>query len=166
MAAAPLRISAYTADAATATLMESVPGQISSFPKIATIAVGFGGFLLAAVGDWYKSRVKARDGPDKLVTTGPYRYLRHPNYTGEMVGWTCACLVLPILQIVSYSKTVTTVRPILPWLYSSIVGWLGICFATLAKEATGGLEKKQKEKYGGTPEYEEWIKSSWSGPML
>jgi hypothetical protein len=28
------------------------------------------------------------------------------------------------------------------------------------------LEQKQKEKYGGTPEYEEWIKSSWSGPML
>ena len=31
--------------------------------------------------------------------------------------------------------------------------------------ATTGLEKKQKEKYGGTLEYEAWIKTSWLGPM-
>jgi len=164
MVAAPLRISAHTA--ATGALMEFAPESISSFPKMATVAVGFGGFLLAAIGDWYKSRVKARDGPDKLVTTGPFRYLRHPNYTGEMIGWTCACLILPILQTVSYSQMAPTIRPYLPWLVSSIVGWSGICFAVLAGEATGGLEKKQKEKYGETPEYKKWIQSSWSGPML
>lgn len=167
MAAAPLRISSCTA--AAQVLAESV--SVSSFPKIAalwaTVAVGFGGFLLAAIGDWYKSKVKARDGPDKLVTTGPFRYLRHPNYTGEMIGWTCTCLILPILQTGAYTAAVTTtVRPIVPWLVCSIVGWFGICFQVLAREATGGLEKKQKEKYGGTPEYEKWVKNSWSGPML
>lgn len=166
MAAAPLRISAYTA--AAEALAESAP--VSSLPKIAalwaTIAVGFGGFLLAAIGDWYKSKIKARDGSNKLVTTGPFRYLRHPNYTGEMIGWTCACLILPILQTCSYNAVTTTVRPIVPWLVYSLVGWFGICFPTLGKEATGGLEKKHKEKYGGTPEYEKWIKTSWSGPML
>ena len=33
-------------------------------------------------------------------------------------------------------------------------------------EAAVGLEKKQKEKYGGTPEYENWVKGSWSGPVF
>ena len=52
-----------------------------------------------------------------------------------------------------------------PWLLASAFGWIGILFV-LAGEATAGLEKKQKEKYGGTPEYEAWIKGSWAGPML
>lgn len=51
------------------------------------------------------------------------------------------------------------------WLALAIVGWLGI-LGVLAGEATGGLERKQEEKYGGTPEYEAWIRKSWSGPML
>ena len=39
-------------------------------------------------------------------------------------------------------------------------------FQVLIGEGTVELEQKHKEKYGGTPEYEEWIKTSWSGPML
>jgi steroid 5-alpha reductase family enzyme len=125
-----------------------------------TLAVGFAGFLLAAVGDWYKCKIKARDGKDTLVTTGPYRYLRHPNYTGDTIGWTCVCLVLPLLSAMG------NFRRVIPWLAASIFGWAGIVFAVMIGEATMGLEKKQKEKYGGTPEYEEWIKKSWAGPML
>ena len=51
------------------------------------------------------------------------------------------------------------------WLGASAVGLAGIYFV-LAGEATAGLEKKQREKYGGSPEYEAWVASSWSGPML
>ena len=42
---------------------------------------------------------------------------------------------------------------------------MGILFV-LAGEATAGLEKKQKEKYGGDPKYEAWVKGSWAGPMI
>merc|ERR1711935_516515 len=119
---------------------------------MATLAVGFGGFLLAAVADWYKSMVKARDGPDTLVRTGPYRYLRHPNYTGDIVGWTCLCLLVPLLSVVGGSGSVR--RAVIPSLLSSIVGWAGMVFQVMIREATEGLEKKHKEKYGGTPEYE------------
>jgi len=125
-----------------------------------TLAVGFAGFLLAGIGDWYKCKIKARDGKDTLVTTGPYRYLRHPNYTGDMIGWTSVCLVLPLLSVMG------NFRRMVPWLAASIFGWAGMVFAVMIGEATVGLEKKHKEKYGGTPEYEEWIKRSWSGPML
>mmetsp|Transcript_27294 Transcript_27294/g.31156 ORF Transcript_27294/g.31156 Transcript_27294/m.31156 type:complete len:346 (+) Transcript_27294:246-1283(+) len=127
---------------------------------ISTLAIGFTGFLLAAVGDWYKSKIKARDGPQKLVTSGPFRYFRHPNYTGEIIGWTCLCLLLPLMSAGG------NIRRVIPWLIPSIIGWAGMVFAVLMGEATVDLEKKQKEKYGGTPEYKEWIKSSWSGPMF
>jgi len=132
---------------------------------MATLVVGFAGFLLAAVGDWYKSKIKARDGAHVLVTSGPFRYFRHPNYTGEIIGWTCSCLLLPVMVSVCVWD-VRIRRVMIPWLISSALGWAGIVFGVLAGEATGGLERKQREKYGGTPEYEKWIKSSWSGPML
>jgi steroid 5-alpha reductase family enzyme len=147
MAAAPMRILALTNPSGNAL-------------TTATLAVGFLGFSLAAVGDWYKCKIKARDGPDTLVTSGPFRYFRHPNYTGEMILWTCVCLLMPLVSVGG------NIRRTIPWLLSSFVGWAGMVFPVLIGEATVGLEQKQKEKYGGTPEYEEWIKSSWSGPML
>ncbi|CAJ1412844.1 unnamed protein product, partial [Effrenium voratum] len=45
------------------------------------------GWLLASFGDLYKSAMKAKDGEEKLVTSGPFRLLRHPNYTGEQLLW-------------------------------------------------------------------------------
>jgi hypothetical protein len=59
----------------------------------------------------------------------------------------------------AFAKTVA------PWLLASALGWVGI-MGVLAGEATAGLEKKQQAKYGGTPEYEAWLKGSWAGPML
>lgn len=149
MAAAPMKI-------------VSMHNPATTVANAATLALGGVGFGLAAVGDWYKSKIKARDGRDALVTTGPFKYLRHPNYTGEMLGWTSLCLAMPALSFAASPLR----RRMLPWMAASAVGWAGIVFSTLAGEATAGLEKKQREKYGGTPEYEEWIKTSWSGPMI
>ena len=36
----------------------------------------------------------------------------------------------------------------------------------LAGEASVGLERKQRAKYGGQPEYEAWVKGSWAGPVF
>ena len=47
----------------------------------AAVALTFVNFGVAGFSDLYKSFVKARQGPDTLVTTGPFRWFRHPNYT-------------------------------------------------------------------------------------
>ena len=47
---------------------------------------------------------------------------------------------------------------------TAAVGTAGIAYVLM--EAAGGLEKKQKGKYGGTAQYEEWVKGSWAGPVL
>ena len=60
------------------------------------------GFLIAALGDLWKSVAKAVRGDDALVVGGPYAVLRHPNYTGEQLLWSAnflagvlACRWLP-----------------------------------------------------------------------
>ena len=53
----------------------------------------------------------------------------------------------------------------LPWAVGGALGWVGILFV-LAGEQRRELEKKQREKYGGTPEYDEWCQKTWAGPVL
>ena len=48
-----------------------------------------------------------------------------------------------------------------PYLLLSVMGAAGISFVLAT--ATTGLEFRQKEKYGDTDEYQEWIKKSWVG---
>jgi steroid 5-alpha reductase family enzyme len=156
--AAPLRITAVQE------LLRghpALPAAGSSVGVTAAVALTFVNFGVAGFSDLYKSFVKARKGPDTLVTTGPFRWFRHPNYTFELFGWTTSFLagVLAALQ------GPLPVKDLLPWLGASALGWVGI-LGVLAAEAAAGLEKKQKEKYGGTPEYEDWVKRSWAGPSI
>ena len=146
--AAPLRVTAL-APAGTAA-------------AAAAMAVAYAGFGLAATGDIVKTVVKAREGKDFLVTGGPFRLLRHPNYTGELVGWS-ASLVAALLAAAKGGPSFA--RAVAPWIVGSLVGWAGILFV-LAGEATAGLEKKQQEKYGGTEKYEQWVTRTWAGPKL
>lgn len=121
------------------------------------VAVAWFGLLLAAWGDFTKSWVKGRDGPDVLVMVGPFRYFRHPNYTGEQILWTanalCAFVGAALLDV--------GLRNVLGSLIASAVGWAGIFFV-LAK-ATTSLEKKQAKRFEA---FMAWRKSSWSGWRL
>lgn len=113
------------------------------------------GFILAALGDLQKSIVKATNGEDTLVTGGVFRFLRHPNFTGETLAWTSSFLA---------AISVGNWRSNAGLLAASALGWAGIVFV-LAMASTN-LEKKQKEKYGDTPEYQEWVDGSWAGVTL
>jgi steroid 5-alpha reductase family enzyme len=46
------------------------------------------GFFFESVGDWQLSRFKANpDNRGKLLTSGVWRYTRHPNYFGDAAQW-------------------------------------------------------------------------------
>ena len=115
------------------------------------------GFVVAAVGDIHKSIAKARKGDDALVTGGVFSILRHPNYTGEVIGWTCSVLAAIATAWGSY-------RMHLGSLAASLFGLAGIVMV-LAR-ATKNLESKQAEKYGEQDEYQKWIKKSWVGVTM
>eukprot|EP00977_Amphora_coffeiformis_P008362 scaffold1893_cov220-Amphora_coffeaeformis.AAC.7 len=125
------------------------------------VATTWLGFLVAALGDFTKSFVKARKGEDHLVTGGIFRLLRHPNYTGEMIGWTSSGLAGLVAFIVLNRFTQYQ-----PWFYltSNAMGVVGINFVLLL--ATRNLERRQSEMYGGQEAYQKWVSKSWAGFAL
>jgi steroid 5-alpha reductase family enzyme len=117
------------------------------------------GLAVQIIGDTQKYIAKKRGGEATLVTGGLYRYLRHPNYTGELVLWTFSSLA-GILAASSQKMT-----PRLALLASgSVLGSVGIAFI-LALAATG-LEKRQYERYGKLPAYTSWVQGSIPGLLL
>ena len=121
------------------------------------VKASFVSFGVAAVADAWKYVAKQLNGKDHLVTGGPFFLFRHPNYTFEVLGW-----------LLSFAAAVSAAAPVskhVPALACSALGAFGI-YGVLAGEAASGLEKKQREKYGDSPEYEKWVARTWAGPML
>lgn len=114
------------------------------------------GFSIAALGDIQKSWSKAQFGDDHLVKSGMFRFLRHPNYTGEIIGWTGNALAGLLAKPI--------INPDLLWWNRVAIGfgWMGIGFVLVA--AATGLETKQRETYGEREDYQQWLRTSWSGP--
>lgn len=157
----PTLISAKMSDSAV--VMSSKKG-LSLLYKVLVCGTWFG-FGLGAIGDFNKSIIKALKGEDHLVTSGVYRLFRHPNYTGEVIGWTSSFLAsLASIFLSSNESTLEVLKSLAFPLMTSVAGVFGILFVLLS--ATAGLERRQKEKYGGTKEYSEWIKTSWKGFAL
>lgn len=136
-----------------------IPAWTAKLLKV-LVATTWGGFIFAALGDFNKSIVKAIKGEDHLVTGGIYSFCRHPNYTGEIVGWTSNGLIALIAAAAAH-RAGLSLPQVVGYLLASVSGALGLNFVLLA--ATKGLEKRQKEKYNESKEYKDWIESSWVG---
>ncbi|MBD3920361.1 DUF1295 domain-containing protein [Paenibacillus sp. PR3] len=56
------------------------------------------GFMFQSIGDWQLRRFKKnRRNNEEVLTTGLWRYTRHPNYFGEAVmWWGISIIILPI----------------------------------------------------------------------
>ena len=132
------------------------------------IGVMWFGFGVAAIGDFTKTYVKYSENDENyLVTSGIFSLLRHPNYTGEMIGWTAnsLCGIIAAAELIVHTQgTFGTLSSIESQLMGQGLGWVGIFFVLL--RASTSLEKRQKESYGDNPKYQDWVKSSWKGFTL
>jgi steroid 5-alpha reductase family enzyme len=126
--AAPLRIAAlagqYTPQA-----------QAAAF---AGLALMYGGWALAAFGDYQKTHYKSKQG-NGLVTEGIFALLRHPNYTGEQVMYLGSFLCSVAAGL--FATTALSGPALAGWLAASAAGTAGIWLVLL--QATASLEKKQ-----------------------
>lgn len=118
------------------------------------------GFLLNFAGDTQKYIAKAAN-PSKIVTNGLYKYLRHPNYTGELLLWggsTAAGLFA--------ASALPMTKCLMMKMAASVVGFIGISYVLIS--AATGLERRQRNKYkynmSTASTYTNWVKGSWSGP--
>lgn len=126
------------------------------------IAAQWFGFGIAAIGDATKFHVKQSQKNERyLVTSGIFAWWRHPNYSGELIGWT-ANAIIGLLTATLWMREFTIVNILN--MASLVVGWTGIAFVLL--RATNNLEARQKKDYGTLPQYQQWIDSSWGGWQL
>lgn len=108
------------------------------------VLIWFVGFFFEAVGDYQKTQFKKNsNNKDKILTTGLWKYTRHPNYFGESVMWIGIFIVAinfsyPIETIINLISPIT-----LTWLLTKVSG-------------VPMLESKYKEN----KEYQNYIKST------
>lgn len=109
------------------------------------VLVSAAGLAIETAADVEKSRQK-KLRPDMAATEGLYRFVRCPNYFGEILFWTGMLL-----------GGLTALRGWGQWLLAAF-GYAGIVYvmASGAKR----LEKRQRERYGSKPEYQAYAEKT------
>lgn len=125
-----------------------VLSSVTKNPSTAT-AVGvllwLSGFLIELISDQQKFLFK-KQYPNEFISTGLWRYSRHPNYFGEVLLWWGVFIVAtPFLD---------------GWLWLSIIGPLTISFVILFVSGIPVIEKSYDKKYGGRKDYREYKRST------
>jgi steroid 5-alpha reductase family enzyme len=120
---------------------DDVPG-IGAW-AVAGVAIWLLGLVTEAVADQQKWAFKSRpENRDRFVTTGLWRYSRHPNYFGEMlVWWGLFAYAVPFLE---------------GWAWLVVVGPVFITLLLLFVSGIPLLERSADEKYGDDPAYREY----------
>ena len=93
--------------------------------------------------DAQKSAFKAKDANrGRFITTGLWRYSRHPNYFGEiLVWWGLFVYAVPFLHGAAFAV---------------VLGPLFITAAPAVRERDPPLERSADEKHGDDPAYRDY----------
>jgi steroid 5-alpha reductase family enzyme len=118
--------------------------SIFTLVQITGLFIMLVGFILESLADHQKSTFK-RSQPQRFCDSGLYRWVRSPNYLGEILFW-CGNGVAGWLAYDSVSK----------WVIASL-GLIGIIFIMII--STRRLEIKQSARYGDMPEFQTYIRN-------
>ena len=102
------------------------------------------GVVLEVIADLQKSAAK-KINSRRFVDTGLYRFVRCPNYLGELLIWTGMLLT-----------GTTALKGILQWILA-ILGYLLIVWVMFS--GARRLELRQDRNYGDDPEYQQYIRT-------
>ncbi len=114
------------------------------FPIIGAVIMAFA-LTLETLADHQKSKAK-KVNPRRFVDTGLYRYVRCPNYLGEILFWTG--VFLSGINVYAYWWQ---------WVIA-IVGWLCLIYVMLS--GAKRLDKRQSKNYGEDPEFQAYVKKT------
>ena len=107
-------------------------------------AVMVGGITLESLADLQKSAAK-KINPRRFVDTGLYKFVRCPNYLGELIFWT-GVLISGIGAISGVGQ----------WAMA-LLGYLGIVFVMFS--GARRLEIRQNKNYGADPVYQQYVRT-------
>ncbi|OGD87000.1 hypothetical protein A2164_04215 [Candidatus Curtissbacteria bacterium RBG_13_35_7] len=101
------------------------------------------GFTIEAVADQQKFQFKSDPkNKDRWITSGLWKYSRHPNYFGEMlVWWGIFIIAIPCLT---------------SWLWLAIEGPIFITFILIFVSGIPPLEKRYDKKYANNTKYQDY----------
>ena len=98
--------------------------------------------MIESVADAQKSAFKARENRGRFITSGLWRYSRHPNYFGEMlVWWGLFVFAVPFLDGAAFAV---------------VIGPVFITLLLLFVSGIPLLERSAEAKYGDDPAYREY----------
>ena len=103
------------------------------------------GLILEAEADNYKSNAK-KINPKRFVDTGLYKYVRCPNYLGEIIFWT-GNFISGINMYTGFFQRFIT-----------ILGYVGIVYVMFS--GARRIEIYQNKNYGNNKEYQDYIKKT------
>lgn len=103
------------------------------------------GLVIETVADAQKFAAKTRPGGSgRWMTTGLWKYSRHPNYFGELLCW------WGVFLYVAGAYT--------GWAWAGIIGPLAITWILLRVTGIPTLEAGALRKWGSDPEYQEHLR--------
>ena len=122
-------------------------GIIFSSTTIIGIIIFTIGFAIEIIADYQKTKFRAKDdNKDKFISSGLWKYSRHPNYLGEIILWLG-------ISLISFSSLggyqyVTLISPIFTYLLLVNVSGINL------------LEKSGKKKWGHLESYKIYKKNT------
>ena len=101
------------------------------------------GVTFESIADLQKNAAKKKN-PRRFVDTGLYKFVRCPNYLGEMIFWT-GVLISGIGAVTGVGQWIVV-----------LIGYVGIIFVMFS--GARRLEIRQNKNYGNDPEYQKYVK--------
>ncbi len=114
------------------------------FPIIGAVVM-FVALIIESLADFQKSKAK-KQNPNRFVDKGLYRYVRCPNYLGEILFWTGVLL--------------SGVNVLDTWWKILIAAFGYLCIVYVMVSGAKRLEKRQNKNYGQDPEYIAYVKKT------
>lgn len=105
------------------------------------------GWGIQSMADWQKFTFRNHHPSTSFVSTGLYKYIRHPNYTGEIIIWlSIFWYVFPVLAGWQWLSVISPV-----WIIILLVGISGIPL----------IEITNRKKYAGNFAFKEYVDRTW-----
>ena len=105
------------------------------------------GFSIEVMADRQKTQFRSEaDNAEKFITTGLWRYSRHPNYFGEIVLWLgIAIIAFPTL---------------VGWQYAALISPIFVTFLLVKVSGVKLLEESGQKRWGSDPTYQTYVAST------
>ena len=102
------------------------------------------GFSIEVMADRQKTKFRSEaDNAEKFITTGLWRYSRHPNYFGEIVLWLgIAIIAFPTL---------------VGWQYAALISPIFVTFLLVKVSGVKLLEESGQKRWGSDPTYQTYV---------